>query len=122
MVTALGGEPLKAYQSGDTYGKGGVESAYETDLRAVPGKRTIEVNARGDVLGEVDRADAVAGDDVWLSIDLDLQAHAERLIAAKIRSLRGSNAADGKLNARQGSVVILQPGTGQVLAMASYPT
>ena len=122
VATALGGEPLKAYQSGDSYGKGGVESAYEADLRAVPGKRTIEVNARGDVLGEVDHADAVAGDDVWLSIDLDLQAHAERLLAAKIRSLRGSNAADGKLNAPQGSVVIMQPGTGQVLAMASYPS
>jgi penicillin-binding protein 2 len=122
VATALGGEPLKAYQSGDSYGKGGVESAYESDLRAVPGKRTIEVNARGNVLGEVDRADAVAGDDVWLSIDLDLQAHAERLLAAKIRSLRGTSAAEGKLNAPQGSVVILQPGTGQVLAMASYPS
>ena len=117
-----GDAPVKEYQPGDSYGKGGVESAEESTLRAIPGRRTIEVNARGEVLGEIDRTEAVPGDDVWLSIDLDLQAHAERLLAAKIRSLRGRESGEGTLNAPQGSVVIIQPGTGQVLAMASYPS
>jgi len=120
-TTAPGGGTPKEYQPGDSYGKGGIESAEETTLRAVPGRRTIEVNARGEVLGEIDRTEAVPGDDVWLSIDLDLQAHAERLLAAKIRSLRGRESGEGTLNAPQGSVVIIEPGTGQVLAMASYP-
>ncbi len=118
---AADGTP-KEYQPGDSFGKGGIEFAEEASLRAVPGRRTIEVNARGELLGEVDRVDARPGDDVWLSLDLDLQAHAERLLAAKIRSLRGREGGEGTLNAPQGSVVILEPGTGQVLAMASYPS
>jgi penicillin-binding protein 2 len=114
--------PDKPYRLGDSIGKSGVERAYEDDLRAVPGRRTIEVNARGDLIDVVDRTRPQPGDDVWLSIDIDLQAHAERLLAAKIESLRGRNDRDGRrLVAPQGSVVVLEPTNGQVLAMASYP-
>jgi penicillin-binding protein 2 len=116
------GRPAKPYQPGDSIGKGGVEAAYEDDLRAVPGRRTIEVNAQGNLVDVIDREEPVAGEDVWLSIDLDLQAHAERLLEAKIRSLRGSRDSTGnRTNAPQGSVVIQDPTNGQVLAMASYP-
>jgi penicillin-binding protein 2 len=118
---AADGTP-KEYQPGDSFGKGGIESAQEAVLRGVPGRRTIEVNARGEFLAETERVVPQAGDDVWLSLDLDLQAHAERLLAAKIKSLRGQKSGEGTLNAPQGSVVIIQPGTGQVLAMASYPS
>lgn len=118
-----GGRPAKPYQPGDSIGKGGVEQAYEDDLRAVPGRRTIEVNAQGDLIDVVRRDEPVAGNDVWLTIDLDLQAHAERLLEAKIRSLRSQRDKDGnRLNAPQGSVVIQDPTNGQILAMASYPS
>ncbi|MFZ4517085.1 MAG: penicillin-binding protein 2 [Microthrixaceae bacterium] len=121
-VTTVPGLPPKPYQPGDTIGKGGVERAYESYLRAVPGKRTIEVNARGDLIDVVKNTDPVSGDDVWLSIDIDLQAHAERLLEAKVRSVRGGLTKEGyRKNAPQGSVVVLEPTTGQVLAMASYP-
>lgn len=120
----------KEYELGDSIGKTGVERAYENDLRGVPGKRTIEVNAQGDLVDVVSLDPPEAGDDVWLSIDVDLQAHAERLLEAKIQSLRGQLVTDRvgntvrgvvRLNAPQGSVVIKNPGNGQILAMASYP-
>jgi len=112
----------KDYRLGDSIGKGGVEAAYEEDLRAVPGQRTIEVNAKGDLVDVVSVDSPRPGDDVWLSIDVDLQAHAERLLAAKINDLRGRRDKDNnRLNAPQGSVVIQNPQNGEILAMASYP-
>ena len=122
-TTTVPGQVSKPYQLGDSIGKGGVERSSEGDLRAVPGKRTIEVNAKGDLIDVVQRTSPKAGDDVWLSIDIDLQAHAERLLAAKIESLRGRNdKAGARLAAPQGSVVIQDPNSGQILAMASYPS
>ena len=114
--------PRKPYELGDSIGKGGVERAYEDDLRGIPGKRTIEVNAQGDLVDVVSVDEPRPGDDVWLSIDVDLQAHAERLLEAKIQSLRGGRDRDGNtLNVPQGSVVVQDPTNGQILAMASYP-
>jgi len=121
-TTTVEGVDPKPYVPGDLIGKSGVEQSYEAYLRAVPGSRTIEVNAKGDLIDVVKREAPKAGDDVWLSIDIDLQAQAERLLAAKVDALRGRTDKDGKrLSAPQGSVVIQQPTTGQVLAMASYP-
>ncbi len=116
----------KDYQLGDSIGKGGVEAAYEEHLRGVPGKRTIEVNAKGDLVDVVSVDPPVAGDDVWLSIDVDLQAHAERLLEAKIQQVRNGpaqrdNAGVYRTNAPQGSVIVQDPNNGQILAMASYP-
>lgn len=119
-VEVAGGKP---YELGDSIGKTGVERAYENDLRAAPGRRTIEVNAKGEMLDVVSEDAPVPGDDVWLSIDIDLQAHAERLLAERIDSLRGGTDRQGRsTTAPQGSVVITDPNNGQVLAMASYPT
>ena len=122
-ITTIPGQVAKPYQLGDSIGKGGVERSSEGDLRAVPGKRTIEVNARGDLIDVIQRTSPTVGDDVWLSIDIDLQAHAERLLAAKIEALNGKTDKTGApLAAPQGSVVIEDPLSGQILAMASYPT
>jgi penicillin-binding protein 2 len=120
----------KEYELGDSIGKTGVERSYEGDLRGVPGKRTIEVNAQGDLVDVVSLDPPQAGDDIWLTVDVDLQAHAERLLEAKIQSLRGQLVTDRvgdtargvvRLNAPQGSVVIQNPANGEINAMASYP-
>jgi len=116
------GKRVADYRLGDSIGKGGVERSYESDLRAVPGQRTIEVNAKGDLVDVLSLDSPVEGDDVWLTIDIDLQAHAERLLAAKIQDMRGRrDKQNNRLNAPQGSVVIEDPQNGQILAMASYP-
>lgn len=122
-TTTLPGQEAKPYEAGDAIGKTGVERAYETDLRGVPGERTIEVNAKGEMLDIVSDEPPTAGDDVWLTIDIDLQAHAERLLAERIEQIRGGRTRDGRrIDPPQGSVVITDPMSGGVLAMASYPT
>lgn len=97
------------YQSGDFIGKLGVERSYEKELRGEKGMRIMLRDVHGRTQGhyqngKYDKA-PVPGKDVTLSIDLDLQALAERLL-------------EGKL----GAIVAIEPSTGQILCMASSPT
>lgn len=97
------------YQSGDFIGKLGVERSYEKELRGEKGMRIMLRDVHGRTQGhyqngKYDKA-PVPGKDVMLSIDLDLQALAERLL-------------EGKL----GAIVAIEPSTGQILCMASSPT
>lgn len=121
-TTPTGVALTKPYYVRDTIGKAGVERSAEKYLRGTPGSRTVEVNAKGDMISVVSEKPAKAGDDVWLAIDVDLQNTAEQLLEAKVRSVRGKVDNEGKpLRAPQGSVVIQDPRNGEVLAMASYP-
>lgn len=97
------------YQSGDFIGKLGVERSYEKELRGEKGMRIMLRDVHGRTQGhyqngKYDKA-PVPGKDVTLSVDLDLQALAERLL-------------EGKL----GAIVAIEPSTGQILCMASSPT
>ena len=97
------------YQSGDFIGKLGVERSYEKELRGEKGMRIMLRDVHGRTQGhyqngKYDKA-PVPGKDVTLSIDLDLQTLAERLL-------------EGKL----GAIVAIEPSTGQILCMASSPT
>ena len=87
------GERPKTYQLNDEIGKTGVELIFEDELRGTPGSRWLEVDASGTVVREIDSLEqpAVPGNDVWLTIDLDLQALAEAelrsgLDAARLRT------------------------------------
>lgn len=97
------------YQSGDFIGKLGVERSYEKELRGEKGMRIMLRDVHGRTQGHYQNGKydkpPVPGKDVTLSIDLDLQALAERLL-------------EGKL----GAIVAIEPSTGQILCMASSPT
>jgi penicillin-binding protein 2 len=115
----------KAYQLGDEIGKSGVEKIYEDDLRGKPGVRKIEVDADGNPVRLIDDGSSVPvpGDDVVLSLDINVQAVAEQALvegldAAKGRRVRAGNPPN---KAPAGSVVVLDPTNGTVVAMASYP-
>lgn len=97
------------YQSGDYIGKQGVERSYEKYLRGEKGVEVLLRDARGRIQGhykngEKDRR-PVPGKDVTLSIDLELQKLGERLMEGK-----------------KGSIVAIEPKTGEVLCMVSAPT
>ncbi len=122
-TTTVPGEDPKPYEAGDSIGKTGVERAYEPYLRGVPGERTIEVNAKGEKLDVVSDTPPIPGDDLWLTIDIDVQALAETALTNKVTYLRDTAARKSPpTKAPQGSVVITDPPTGGVTAMASYPT
>lgn len=97
------------YQSGDYIGKLGVERSYEKQLRGEKGMRIMLRDVRGRTKGhyqdgKYDKA-PIPGKDITLSIDMNLQALAERLL-------------EGKL----GAIVAIEPSTGEILCMASSPT
>jgi penicillin-binding protein 2 len=94
--------------TGDLVGKRGLERIYDADLRGVKGRRFVMVNAHGQEIAEVEktkRIEPVAGKELWLTLDADVQALAESLLVDKI-----------------GAVVAMDVRTGGVVAMASAPT
>ncbi len=92
------------YKGTTHIGKNGLERYYEDQLHGMVGYRNIEVNVQGRVLRELDKIPPVPGNNLWLTLDVRLQTVAEE-------ALQGYN----------GSVVVMQPETGEILAMASMP-
>ena len=104
----------RGYEGNETVGKGGVEQEYEGLLRGTPGSYTREVNASGEPTGrEVVSSHAPRpGRDVQLTIDSNTQRALQKAIAEEV-SLHGLSTG--------GAGVALDPNTGEVLALASYP-
>jgi len=116
----------KPYQLNHEIGKTGVERIFEDQLRGVPGTRWLEINASNRVVRELDERyiAPIPGNDVWLSIDIDLQLLAEEELSAGLLAarLRGADEGDPPPVAPAGSVVMLDPRNGDLIAMASFPT
>ena len=97
------------YQSGDYIGKLGVERSYEKELRGEKGMEILLRDARGRIKGHYQNGKfdlaPVPGRNLKLSIDIKLQALGERLMKGKL-----------------GSIVAIEPSTGEVLCMVSSPT
>ena len=95
----------KGYKIRDRIGRTGVEAAYEAHLRGKWGGQMLEVNAIGEVQRYLGDRPSVAGKDLTLTLDLDLQRAAEQALADK----------------PGGAVVALDPKDGSILALASKP-
>lgn len=107
------GEP--DYQMNDTVGKEGAERAFENYLRGSSGVRALERNTSGKVVSETWLTDPKPGNNVVLTIDLDLQGTVEDVLANSIPKL-SSKEVEGA------ACVVLDVNNGDVLASASYPT
>jgi penicillin-binding protein 2 len=118
-----GDDKPKPYQPDSPIGKGGVEQANEDELRGKPGVRVIEVDARNRPIRTLEYTPPEPGNDLQLTIDLDVQKLAEQALAEQLGAIRGRRATNGFVRkAPAGSVVMLDPQNGGVVAMASYPT
>ena len=95
----------KEYRGTQIIGKSGIERFYESQLHGSPGIQQIETNARGRVLRKLETVPATAGEDIHLTIDINLQAYAESLFTNK-----------------RGSLVAIDPQNGEILAFVSMPT
>jgi penicillin-binding protein 2 len=96
----------EGYRLGDSVGKDGIEKYYDKLVRGVDGGKKIEVDVRGTPRRLLESLEPVPGANVKLTVDLELQMAAEK---ALMRS------------GRPGAVVILDPRSGEVLALASRP-
>ena len=107
----------KGYSMNDLVGKAGVEKAFEPYLRGRDGKRLITTDENGKLTGELYTRKPQPGGTVALTIDIDLQQVVEDTLASTIQGM-----IDKDSNERGGAAAVIQVGTGEVLAMASYPT
>ncbi|MBC8537125.1 penicillin-binding protein 2 [Feifania hominis] len=114
----------EGYQLSDTVGKEGIERTMEQYLRGKSGVKTIEQNKYGTVTNITVTEEAVPGNNIVLTLDRDLQETAENSLEKTIQNIASKNAASRKAgwDANAGSAVVLDVKTGEVLAMASYPS
>ena len=96
----------EGYNAGGTIGKGGVEKVYDGVLRGIDGKtlRVVDVRGKSVVDARVEEVPPVSGKNIVLTIDRHVQELAEKALGNRI-----------------GSVVVLKPATGEILALVSYP-
>jgi penicillin-binding protein 2 len=94
------------YVTGDYHGLSGLEYEYEDMLRGSKGERWLYLDRLGRDVGNVQaEKDAIVGSDLITTLDLDLQKYGESLMVNKI-----------------GTVIAIEPATGEILAMISAPT
>lgn len=98
----------KGYKPGDVIGKEGLEATYDHFLRGRDGSRTVMVDALGRIIDVVDVSEPTRGQDLVTTIDLDLQLAAEEQLRTSVSG--------------RGVIIVMDPNSGEILALASYPT
>lgn len=108
------------YRNDDVIGKDGIQYVLEEYLKGTDGVKQVDMTVDGAITSEYIAEEAVAGSDVILTIDANLQKVAEEALEQNIKDI-----ADGKYGTKYaadaGAVVVLDVNTGEVLALASYP-
>ncbi|PIP17843.1 MAG: penicillin-binding protein 2 [Parcubacteria group bacterium CG23_combo_of_CG06-09_8_20_14_all_35_9] len=110
-------EELKTYQdkgylAADYVGITGIELIYEDALKGDDGKEQIEVDALGKKRKLISREDPMSGNNLMLTIDLELQKKSEEILREQLKKIKGT----------RGSVIVLNPQNGEVLSMVSLPS
>ena len=105
------------YRPGDLVGKSGIEYTYDRYLRGKPQLDKVVVDSSGQVIVDDTVQEQETGRDLVLSLDLDIQKLTEKALEAGIMAARGAGH-----EAPAGAVTIMDPETGGVVAMASYPS
>lgn len=101
----------EGYKSGDIIGKFGIEKIYDKELRGENGGQQVEVDVSGKPVQILGRKEPVPGDDLELTIDIKLQQAAEKAVDEQLTQI-GAHAA---------AAVVMNPQTGEILAMVSRP-
>lgn len=111
------GYPLNA-----TVGKEGIEKAFESTLRGTEGTSLVEVDSTGKVVAVHEGTASKAGNTVWLTLRKRLQQVAQDALEKTINNIRRNSGGGAGHDANAGSVVAMNPNTGEIYAMATYPS
>jgi penicillin-binding protein 2 len=101
----LASNTFQGAASGSLVGHGGIERYYNQLLMGKDGERQVLVDSMGREVGLVDEKDSLIGGEIQLTLDLDLQTVAEKALEGKV-----------------GSIIAMDPRSGEILAMASSPS
>lgn len=108
------------YSQNDIIGKTGIEYVFEEYLKGKNGTKQIDMAVDGTITAEYISKEAIAGSDIILTIDANLQRIAEEALASNIQKI--ASGGFGKVyNTQAGACVVMNVNSGDVLAMASYP-
>ena len=109
------------YSIDDIIGKTGIEYVFEKYLKGTDGEKQVEMSVDGTITGETVAKNAIAGSDVVLTIDSNLQKVTQDSLENCINKIRSGGFAQ-TYDAQGGAAVVMNVNTGEVLATASYPT
>ncbi len=128
----------RGYNRNDLIGKTGMEQVFEDTLKGVDGRKTVSVDSSGNTTGVLREEKPKPGKDVRLSIDIELQKKAEESLAMVLQQIRTATPyvspwgtfqymtsrekGTAFKNATSGAVVVTDVHTGEVLALANYPS
>ena len=107
----------KQYYRSESIGKAGLEIQYDSYLRGIPGIRTLIVDRKEAITRESQNTKPIAGDHLVTSLDIRLQAAAEKALADAVKRGRANG-----YTSDSGAAVVMDIRTGRILALASYPT
>ena len=110
------------YGINDIIGKSGLELAFESVLKGKDGKMKVTYDAEGEIISEEIIEEAVPGATVVSTIDMDLQRVAYSALEKQILNLRNTAEAGKGKESEGGVVVVMEVGTGEILAAANYPS
>ena len=116
----------EGYGPEDVIGKDGVEAMFETQLRGKPRVRKLEVDSRGRLVRELSDTPAVAGNDVQLTVNVDVQKVAQESLEQGMKAAGGLRDSGDKskfatFKATGGAAIVLDARDGSVVALASAP-
>lgn len=103
----------------DRIGYEGIERFLEDRLAGIRGSILREVDVAGEEINVIDQTDPVPGQSVRLTIDTDLQAAAQQALIDQLTQL---NTLNQRIVSQQGVVIAMDPRTGEVLSLVSYPS
>ena len=111
------------YTQNDIVGQTGLEAQYEQYLQGTKGLDVYAVDAAGKQIRSLGSEPAVPGDNVVLSVDAQTQQQVEQALSAGIQAARTQTDSNGNyLKANAGAAVVMDPSTGAIKAIASWPT
>ena len=109
------------YQMNDVIGRAGIQYTLEEYLKGEDGERQIDMAVDGTITEEYISEEAVAGDNVALTIDANLQKKVEEILEKNIKKIASGAYDNTKYDCKAGATVVMNVKTGEVLALASYP-
>ncbi len=113
----------KGYTINDLVGKSGIEKSMENVLRGTSGERQIVQNSLGQVISSTITKEPVPGATVVLTLNSELQIKAQTLLESQIKAIAAADVKnEGGYDCNAGSIVMTNVNTGEVIAMATYPS
>jgi penicillin-binding protein 2 len=114
----LGKMKAEGYKSGDIIGKFGLEQTWDKEIRGVDGGTQEEVDVAGRPVKMLGKKEPILGESLVLTIDAKIQKAAEKAVDDRLNYLQKRL---GNHNAKAAGVVVMNPQTGEILAMVSRP-